>query len=328
MPVTGIIPLTIAQAAIEATPGTIIPATRKEPILDGFLSETGQRQKVVEQRGSWIRNYRSHQIERHVEISGLTVQATYEDIAWFFQFFLKGGVTATTVQTTGKQYQFQPNATANDLKTATWELGDDTANFTIPWCVGNRMELGFTGDGAMTMSTDWLGQRAVLQARTGALTDRVTEDIIGSQGQIFIDTTTIGTTAVVYPLGFRYTIENHYELLHTLSGQIYPKELYRSEQRMVACEFVGAFDTTAEYLKFQPGTAGQRKIRGQWTGSTIGAGPAVNTLTLDWYGFWDESQFGEQNGLRTVTFRGESHYDTTATFDWQATVINNQATLP
>lgn len=327
MPVTGLIPLTQVQAALEVTPGTILAATRKVPILDGFMQEMVERQKVVEQRGSWIRNYRSHQTNRHVEISGMTVQPTYEYLPWWLQIFLKGGVTATTVQTTGKQYQFTPNASANDLKSATFEVGDDTQNFTIPWVVGQKLEMGFTSDGPMTMSVDLLGQRATLASRTGALSDVVQEDIVGSAGIVTIDTTTIGTTAYAYPLAMNFTIENHYEELHTLGGNIYFKEPYRSQQRMMAMEMVLAFDATAEWQKFV-GTPGVRKIRYQVLGSQIGAGPAVNTLTIDWYGFYDEASFGDQNGLRTVTFKGESHYDTTLSADWQVTVINSLATLP
>jgi hypothetical protein len=327
---TGLIPLTVAQAAIEATKGTILPATRKQPILDGYLEDHMERQKVVEQRGSFIRNYRSYQIKRHVEISGLTFAATYEDLPWLFQFFLKGGVTGGAGDGgTPAMYSygpFSPTAASDDLKTCNWELGDDTQNFSIPYCVGNKLQLGFTREGPMTTSTDWLGARAVKQAKTGSLSDRVTEDIIGSDGIVYIDSTTIGTTAVAYPLSMNLTIDNNFNQLWVLDGNKYPKEAYRGQQRMMAMEMVIAFDTTAEYDAFLTSPA-ERKIRYRVNGTTI-HNAITKQLTIDWYGYWDEAAFGSQNGMRIITLRGESHYDTGASLDWSATVQNALSTLP
>lgn len=328
MPVTGIIPLSLAQAAIESTKGTILPATRKQPILDGFLQEMVDRVKVVEQRNSLIRNYRSHQIRRWVEISGMTVQPTYEDLPWFLQAFLKGGVTATTDGGSPPAYPyiFTPTATSDDLKTVNWEFGTDTQDFSVPYCVGNRIQLGFNTDGPMTMQVDYLGQRAVKQTRTAALSDRVTEDIIGIDGIVYIDDTTIGTTAAAYPLSMQVTIDNNYQHLWTLGGTKYPSEAYRGEQRMMACEMVLAFASITEFDKFVTSPA-ERKIRYRVEGSTIHT-TVKKRLTVDWYGYWDEASFGEQNGLRTLTMRGESHYNVSAGHDWRVEVVNALSSLP
>ena len=327
MPVTGLMPLTKLQAAIEATPGTILPATRKQPILDGYLKEIAERHYPKEQRSSYIANYRSYQIKRHVEISGLQVALTFEDAPWWMQFFAKGGVAGVQIATSGAYtYTFTPTAGSNDLKTGNFELGDDTQNFSVPYVVGQRAEFGWVADGPLTCSMDFLGQRAEKQAATGALSDRVTEDINGALGKVYIDSTTIGSTLHGYPLAAKFILDNKYEPLFVGDGNIYPKEFFRGAARFMSGEVTLAFDSTAEWDKYVT-SPGERKIRLLLEGTDAG-GSNAKKFQVDWYGQYAEGSFGNQNGLRTVTFTGESIYNAGAGHDWRIVCVNSLPTLP
>lgn len=101
MAVSGVMPLSHYQAAIEATYGTILAATRRQPMLEGgFLKEHFDRHYVKEQRGTFIDNYRSYVTKRHVELAGLPFAQTFEDLPWFLQGFAAGGVgSAKTLST-------------------------------------------------------------------------------------------------------------------------------------------------------------------------------------------------------------------------------------
>jgi hypothetical protein len=325
---TGVMPLSHFQAAIEATYGTILPATRKQPILPGaFLKEHGERHYVEEERGTYEKHYRSYVIKSHVELTGMQVAATFEDLPWFMQAFAKGGVTAVGEGGTpiAYGYTFVPTLASNDLKSVNWEVADDTANFSVAGCVGQSLELGFGTDGPMTTSVGYSGQRAVAQAVTGALGDRVTEDINAALFRAYIDTTTIGSTLHAYPLSLKFTLDNGYSPLFVGDGNLFPKEFVRGARRALKIETMLAFDSIAEYNTFKAGT--ERKIRLRVEGSTIHT-TVKKALDIDWYGPWAEASFGEQGGLKTVTLSADSQYNATAGHSWRMYVRNALATLP
>jgi hypothetical protein len=329
MPVTGVMPLSHYQAAIESTYGTILAATRKQPILPGgFLKEHEERHYVEEERGTYEKNYRSYVMKSHVELSGLQVAATYEDLPWFLQAFAKGGVTGGAGDGGSPPmhtYTFAPALTSNDLKSVNWEVADDTQNFSVAGCVGNSLEIGVNRDGPMTLGVGYLGQRAVAQAITGALSDRVTEDINGGTWVAYIDTATIGSTLYAYPLSLKFTLENGYTPLFVGDGNLFPKEFVRGARRTMRLEAMLAFDSVAERNAFKAGT--ERKLRLRIDGSTIHT-TVKKRLDVDWYGPWAEATFGEQGGLKTLSLSAESQYNASAGHSWRIVVQNALSALP
>lgn len=327
MPPTGTLPLTKFQAAIEVTAGTILAATRIQPMaMGGLLTENIERAKPQEQRNSYIRNFRSFQTKRAVELT-MTSSPTYEDFPWFGKGFL-GVPTVSPTGVTAYDWIFTPTISSDDIKTVCWEVGDDTQAYAVPYAVGNKLELTLTADAAASFSASYLGQRASPVSFTSSLSDRVTEDINGALFTASIDSTTIGSTAVTNVLDAKITIDNHYQQLWTGDGNIYPGNAYRSEPRSMQLEATLLFNSTTEYLTFTADTT--RKIRFQVLGSAIaGSSPSkVRTLTIDWYGKWDTAPISDQNGIHVVKFTGESHFDQTASMDWKITVRNALATLP
>lgn len=323
----GLVALTKLQAGLEATRGTPVAATRIQPI-NGYMVENIERTKVHEQRNSFIDIYRSFQTKRSVELRGLTTSPTFEDLPWFLQSFVKGGVTGVLSAVTVYTYTFTPTVASDDLKTVTWEVGDDTQAFQVPYCLGDRLELQFTADRPAVMTCDYLGQKATKQAFTGALSDRVTEDINGSQMTAQIDSTTIGTTTVTNVLSARFALQNNWVQLWTLDGTITPDTAYR-KVRSAALELEVQFNNVTEYDAFVT-TPVERKIRLKVLGSVIAGstGNVQKSLTIDWYGFWDAAPISDSNGVHTVKLSGTSHYDATATYDYSLAIANGLVTLP
>lgn len=322
----GTLPLTKFQAAIEVTPGTVLAATRIQPMaMGGLLTQNIERHKPQEQRNSYIRNYRSFQVKRFAELT-MTSSPTYEDLPWFGKGFL-GAPTVSPTGVTAYDYVFTPTIASDDLKTVCWEVGDDTQAYAVNYAVGNKLELNLQAAAAASMSASYLAQQAAPISFTSSLSDRVTEDINGALFTASFDATTIGSTAVTNVLDAKMTWDNHYQQLWTGDGGIVPSSAYRSEPRSVALEATLLFTTTTEYLAFTADTA--RKIRFTVLGSSIaGSTPAkVRSLTIDWYGKWDTAPISDQNGIHVVKFTGESINDATASMDWKLTVRNALATL-
>lgn len=324
---SGLVALTKFQAGIEATRGTAVPATRIQP-LNGYFRELVERAKVHEQRNSFIDIYRSLQVKRMVELRGLTTSPTFEDLPWFLQSFVKGGVAGVLSASTVYTYTFTPTPTADDLKTITWECGDDTQAFAVNYGVGERLELNFQADRLAVMTCDYLGQKATKQAFTAALSDRVTEDINGAQMTATIDTSTIGTTAALNVLDAKFVLQNNWSQLWRLDGNIFPGDAYR-KPRSATLDLTVQFNNTTEYDAFVT-TPVQRKVRLTCLGTVIpgSTGSIAKSLAIDFYTFWDVAPISDQNGIHVVKLTGTSTYDATATQDFQVVVKNGLATLP
>src|SRR6266542_2219854 len=134
-----------AQAGIEAVRGTGIAATRIVYFDRGaWFDELIGRDFPNEDRNSFIEHYRNFTTSRMATLAGVA-NATFEDAAWFLQSFAKGAVAGVLSNTTVYTYTFTPTAAADDLKTITWEIGNDTQAYQLPYGIGNQIEFSWVG---------------------------------------------------------------------------------------------------------------------------------------------------------------------------------------
>lgn len=329
MALTGSMPLAKVQVGREVVPGTAVAATRKHPIMSGNLNEHGEINFPQEQRESFVANYRGFATKQFVEISGMEVAPTFEDIGWYLNYSISCNMDGTPHAVTAQRYDFVPKVAVNDLGTATLEVGDDTDEFDVNFCVQTRLELTIAKNAPSTLSIDWLGQKATSSSFTSNLSDRVTEDINGALALAYIDTTTIGSTAVTNVIDAKVTLETMQTQFWALDGNLYPVDVYRNAPRKAMVEMTVAFTDTVEYDLWQSGLSAngvtQRKIRLYVSGSDIdGTSPTTpKSLTIDLYTVWEEAPFGEDEGLRTVQFKGQTVYNTTAGHDFKWSVVND-----
>jgi hypothetical protein len=318
------------QSGTESSPGTAVAATRIELVEPGaWLKPTQEVAKPNEMRSSYIRNYRSFITKQAYEITGMQWWPTFERLPVYMQAGAKGGATATSDGGTpaAYPYPFTPTAASNDLKHFTWEAIGETQVFICSGGVLNRFEFGATADGPMTGSMDWLFLNASESTATAGLSDPTVEDINAATGIFYIDSTTVGSTAAAYATSWKFAVDNKYSQLYVFNGNLYAKENYRGEARMATIDATLAFDTITEYNKFLNSGRGERKLRMDISGTVIHDAVKKN-LQVDWYGYWDAFDFGSDNGLRTAQLKGESHYDTSATFDWKILCTNALSVLP
>lgn len=322
----GVLALSGFQGGIESARGTLVAATRKQPMNGWFVSNLEQH-RVTEQRVSFIEVYRSFPVKQFAELRGLKVYPTFEDLPWFLQGFAKGSVVGAVTDTAAYTYTFVPTATADDLATVSWEAVSDTQDFAFPGCLADKFNLSFKAGGPCEMNLDYLAQRAIAQARTGSLSDRVTEDILGAGAKGFIDTTTIGSTLTGDVVAFDFTLQNNWVQLHTFNGQLYPTKFYR-KVRHASCSISVQFDTLTEYSAFMAGT--ERKVRLFMEGTNIAgtAGPTKKSVAIDVYGPWATYPISDDNGVFIAKATLDSRFNAGAAADWKIVVVNGVATLP
>ena len=242
---------------------------------------------------------------------------------WYLGCAVKGGtVPGGTVDVSSYTWTYLPTATSDNTYTASFEIGSDTASgsYKLNFGVLNRFEFGWDNNGPVTQSMDWLFSTKAQGSITGALTAATSEEIAAVNALAYIDTSTIGTTAVVEPQSFKFSIDNKFMQLWAPNGNAYPVDVYRSEPRSMSCEMTAVFTSATEYAAYLAGT--YRKIRLLINGTTIGATTAKKQLIIDWYGYWDTAPQTSTDGLVQARFNGDSVYDTTAGGDFSITVRN------
>lgn len=333
----GLVALSGMQRVIETTPGTALACTAVQPLLGGWLKENVERRAPDEMRNSFIAAYRNYAVKNFVELNGITIAPTFRDLSWWGCLFWKGlGAggppkvsTGSVRDTTAYDYTFTPTVASDDLQTATLEVFDDTQSFQIPYVLGNRISLGWSVNGDLTVSMDLLGQRAVAASKTAALSVVGDEQINGALTTVTIDTASaIGTTAVTTVQQMNMTWDNGFVQEFVLNGNLYPLGAHRGATKKVTIDATLLFNSAAEYTTYyQTAAIGtQRKYRISTLGTLAGAATAYRELRVDGYVIYDDVDFDTIGGQRAVKFSGHTEYSATATHDQQVRVTTAAST--
>jgi hypothetical protein len=194
------------QGGLEATKGTAVAATR---ILMARVTNANfnqPREFVEEDRGTLVGATRFNAGVKDYTFAIEADGASYEQLGWFLETCLKGSVSATTVNTTGKQYVFSPNTTTagDDLQAATFEFGDDTQSYRAAYCEGTSWTLAFdtltVGQAApLKLTVNYLTKSLASNTKTAALTSPTVESILGTSAHFYLGSasTAFGSLAEV-----------------------------------------------------------------------------------------------------------------------------------
>lgn len=325
MAITGSIPFSKLQGCIEATRGTAATATRVLPILSGTLNQHMEEVEVTEQRYSLIGGYYAPvRVKRWIEID-IEVAPSVEDLVYWNQFGILGNssvgsnLAASTVNSTVKRYTHTSTSSRGVNQSMTLEMGDDTQAYIGTMCVVDRVELGWSLGGMLTAKYHLVGAKAVSGSFTGALSAQGTELFNGSVATAYIDSSSIGSTAVTAPTDMTFTLENNISLFYAPNGDIIPTDFYHNAPRRARMESTIRHTSDTENAAFLAQT--QRKIRTKISGSNIASSSptTARSLTIDWYGYWSEAPFQDADGLNAQRMSGSSVYDSSATYDWIVT---------
>lgn len=320
------------QAGLESTRGTGVAATRK---LYAQFTPTYERPLAdfMDQSGTYIDRHRVAYGRERVSFSAVDI-VTYEDLAWWSQLMIKGGVTGTVSGTTGYLYSFTPSLATDDLKSMTLEYGEPGNVYESTQVMVNSWTL--RGDSDNDNEPGWMldvqlmGRDRTTSSYTTPMTERTTEVVLARGTKIYVDTTTIGSTQVTGKLiDFSVTVDNglHFKAFMEDESNMAANKVGRGAMR-VNGQFTLEFDSDTEFANYRSAAPVQRKIRLEREGTQIGAGPAKNKVTLDLYGYWSSISFGDREGNLTATFGFAGFYDATFANVMKLDVVNSLSTLP
>jgi hypothetical protein len=322
---------TSARAALEVTRGTDLTPTR---LIYGETFTHGQTVATIrptEHRASYNPVY-SAAAGPEKNTFGMEGRVSYDDLIWLANLYFKG-VASGTGAGSDKTWTFLPTAAADDVKTATIQLGDaanigaSTPGVKLNYVFGNTLNLHFekNDDGAATFKADFLAAKAATQitAFTGALSDRTTIPASCNNTGVFIDTTTIGTTPDTAVISVDFNLALAPVPLYTLDTTTAANGIFRPDFRRWSATIVRQYVNDTEWDKYVDKTV--RKIRVRTTGPVLGG--SNYKIDLDLYGAYTNREWTDVDGIITETLTLEQVYDTTATADHQLVVVNASSTI-
>lgn len=192
----GEVALRSIAAGIEATRGSAVAVTKR---LYGMATVTYARPHrfAMEDRGNFADKWRGNP---KLTEAGLTLaaDATFEDLPFYADTFLRGGVTPSGSAASGYSWSFLPDTTADTLGTRTYLCGDDTVRWQGAFGTTDSAQFTLALDDALHMSLGVFVNDWTVSGPPPALTDRVVESVMGWQARLFIDPdgTAPGTTPV------------------------------------------------------------------------------------------------------------------------------------
>jgi hypothetical protein len=318
------------QAALESARGTDLACTRK-------FHATGGLEKL--QPGHWPMldvggfDRRRDRYALLVEAGGQAeMPVSFEDLAWWLQLAVKGGVTGVQEGvTTAYRYTFVPTAAVDDLKSATLEWGDDFQAWQANFAMVDQLEIKGAPGEPLTMTAAIVAKNRDESTFTAALGDRQVEVVLGRRAALYIDEPggTIGTTAVAGKLiGFEHKISNKLARFYTMddadNGAL--SDITRDD-RVYDTKLRYRFNSVSEYQKWAANT--ERLISVKFTGTDAsGNGSFFRRAQFYLPGWYEDAVIGEQDGAVTIEMTLNSRYSAALGYAASYQVVNALAALP
>lgn len=336
MPQTNETILLQLQAALESTRGTDLAATRK--VYAQFTpSYTRALMDFADTSGTF---HARRRVGYGREKAGGTAVdiCTYEDLAWWLQMGVKGGVSGTGDGGTpvAYTYTFTPTIISDDLKSATFEFGDSGNPYQISQMMVNsftlRMDADNDSEPGWMIDVELIGRDLTSVSFTGALSDRSTEVILARGTKLYIDDAggTIGTTQKTGSLiKCSITVNNniHYKAFAEDVTYVAANKVGRGAQTVDA-QFTFEFDADTEFAKYRTAAGAQRLIRLEQSGSLVhGSSNTYKRFRADLYGYWNSWSRSDREGNLTADFGFAGFYDSGASKTFSFEVVNALSSL-
>ena len=319
--------LTYWQAGIESTPGTPIAATRRLYEIGEIPEEKREKEYVPQARQNFIENYDAVEVSARTEFTLESPALSYNDLAWWAELFLKGGVSPTGV---GPYVRVYNGAGAtDDLKTATFEAADGVGAFQIPYAFGDAFEIkGKNGSKPGPVSAKWdlIGQKVTPgHTMTAALSER---DLVGTymvaqHATFFLDDAAggIGGTEIGTLMEFSIKMKNNTDPIF-FGGDSLAYSAKRRENRYLEVMVKLLFDATS-YAEF---TSKFRTNAARFCQVKIANG-VNNIAAWNMHTKFHAYAWPEDGPTRQVSLLGRSIYNPTLGYDWQLSLTNQLAAI-
>lgn len=326
--------LEISQAGIETTRGTAVAATRKVYTVWEPFSIERELQWAEGVTGTY-HDRREAQYSRIVHGLTGTEEVSFEDLPWWLEHIIKGGVTPSGDGGTPVAYtrNYTPSLAADDLKSSTLEYGTVGLPYEVNQMMVNSATFRFLPDdnAYWMMDVEVLTRKPTQTAMTGAIADRARELIRAPGTKNYVDSSTIGSTQIQGRfIGGSITINNNLEFKAFAEDEddFAANKVGRGDVTVDA-QFTYEFDSDTEYANYRAAQPVERLIRIEREGSQIHGSSVVNKRArFDLNGYWSSVEPGYRTNNKILTFGMGARYNTVSGYDLRAEVVNALATLP
>ena len=261
-----------------------------------------------------------------LDTTTMTVEGTafYDELAFWLSLAVKGGLSGTGA-TADKSWAFTPSNATDDLKSATlqWGVPGAATLWKLNYLMATALTLKYKKDAAVEYSIDLVTPKAPIDiaAVTGSLTDLTHVAALGTTTAVYIDTTTIGSTADPNVVEAEFSIDNGLVVTKALNATGTGIEIARPNPVKWELKLTRLFQTATERTAAWAKT--ERKIRILATGPTLGS--SAYGLTIDMWGFIDGIEEADVDGIGAEKLTILPLEDTAK--DFQVTLVNSLASI-
>lgn len=325
-----------SQAGIEVTRGTAVAATRKiyAQITPSYTKPLSTFQDAS---GTYFDRHRPGYGREVIGFSAVDI-ATFEDLPWWLQFFVEGGVTATTDggSPPAYPYTFAPSAATDDLKSMTLEFNESGNPYESSQVMATmatlRMDADNDNEPGWMIDVTLIGRDWSTTTFTGALSDRTTEVILARGTKLYINDTsaTIGNTQKTGTLincSISFATGIHFKAFAENETGYAANKVGRNAYHVDA-QFTFEFDNDTEFAKYRSSTPQQRAIRLSREGTTIHT-TVTKLMQIDLFNMlWNSWSRSDREGNLTAVFGASGYFDTSESNVLEILVRNALSTLP
>jgi hypothetical protein len=316
-----------ARAALESVRGTDLTPTRLIYFSDASHGQTTETIRPEEYRNSYS-GFFSASAGRETNTLRLESRASYDDIIWYGNLFLKA-VASGTGGSDPYTWTFLPTLTSDDVKTATVQLAYDASligtqpGVKLNFVMGDTLNIKWekSEDAAVMIAADFASAKAATQitAFTGSLTDRTVTLMSTNNTTVYIDATTIGSTADSNVIAVDWTLNLNPVPLYTLDATTAAAAVYRPQHRTWTATITRQYNGATGWSAYTAKTV--QKIR---VTTTTGAS---RSFQHDMYGVYTNREWADVDGIITEVLTLEPVYDTASTSDFNWVVKNGIAAI-
>jgi len=175
-------------------------------------------------------------------------------------------------------------------------------------------------DGAATFKANFMTAKPLAQitAFTGALSDRSVILASANNTSVFIDTSTIGSTADPLVTALDFTLNLNPVPFYALDGTTAAREIYRPQHRTWKATVTRQYNAATHFTAFQNKTV--QKIRCRTLGPVLGG--SNYKIDLDLYGVWTERSWADVDGIITEELSLEPVFDVATSTSHSLVVVN------
>lgn len=317
---------TSARAAFESVRGTDLTSTRLIYAEEFSTEQTFRTVRPEELRNSY-EGWFSASAGVETNTFHMAGRMSYDDMIWYGNLFF-GPLASGTGGGADKTWTFPISNSADNVKTAKIELGyADTIDATHPatrlnYVLGSTLNLHYekNDDGALTFAADFLAASSATQisAFSGSLSDRTVIAASAAATAVYLDASTIGTTADTNVQSVDFTLDLQPVPYYGLNGSNAATAVYRPNHRKWTATIVRQFANDTEWDIYV--SKAERKMRLRTTGPALGG--SNYKIDLDLYGVYTNRTWSDTDGIITETLTMEPFYDTGISGSMALVVVN------